>query len=204
MRSATMDNFKVVLDFLKDDNLENNLPTVDALFVFGHVDPRVAIHAVELYKLGKANKIIISGKGRKVISNFDTEADFYASIMDRMGIFQDHLILERKATNTLENVLFGIRAAEDHNFYPKSLISVAMSPLLRRSRATFNKQFSGIEIYNSSPNISLSEFSNHTARILEEFDRLEEYSKKGDIEPVEIPEKIKRAVACLKLQIKGV
>lgn len=174
-------SFKRVLDFLIDQTPKEKLPKADAIFVFGHTDPRVAKHATHLYKSKKAKMIILTGKGRKDIPNFESEASYYASLMENDGVPRSSLILEGLSTNSLENVLFGIKVCHDNNFHPKSLIIVAIPPLLRRSRATFEKQFPSIKIYSSGPDIPLEEYLQHTKRILEEFDRFDEYSKKKAI-----------------------
>lgn len=191
-------SFKKVLDFLTEQTPKEKLPKADSIFVFGHTDPRVAKHAIHLYKSGKAKMIILTGKGRKDIPDFKSEASYYASLMENDGVPRSSLILEDLSMNSLENVLFGIKACHDNNFYPKSLIVVAIPPLLRRSRATFKKQFPNIKIYSSGPDIPLEEYLQHVKRILEEFDRFDEYSKKGDIASVKIPQNIQAAIQTIK------
>lgn len=191
-------SFKRILDFLTDQTPEEKLPKADAIFIFGHTDPRIAKHAIHLYKSGKAEKIILTGKGRKDIPGFKSEASYYAFLMESDGVPRSSLILENLSMNSLENVLFGIKTCHDNNFYPNSLIIVAIPPLLRRSRATFEKQFPNIKTYSSGPDISLEEYLQHTKRILEEFDRFDEYSKKGDIASVKIPQDIRDAIQSIK------
>lgn len=185
---------EIIIKFLSDNTPEEKLPKTDAIFVFGNTNSVVAHHAAKLYKMGKAEKVIISGKGRKIIPGFETEADFYASILIEKRVPLASLILERNAMNTVENVIFGMRTCKEQLFYPRSLINVAMSPLLRRSRATFEKQFPDIKIHSSAPEISFSEYPENIERILAEFDRFKEYSKKGDIAPVEVPENVNIAI----------
>ena len=189
---------KIIIDFLTESTPENELPIADAIFVFGHYDPRLALHAAHLYKIGKAKKIILSGKGRdKIPSGFLTEADFYASLIEMDGVPRSALVLERESTNTLENVQFGINACEKIGFSPKSLIQVAMPPLLRRSCATFRKQFPDIAVYGSAFKISEEEYlamPRRLKRIIAEFDRLKEYADKGDIVDVQIPDVVAQAL----------
>jgi uncharacterized SAM-binding protein YcdF (DUF218 family) len=191
-------SFKKVLDFLADQTPKGKLPKADAIFVFGHTDPRIAEHAVHLYKSKKAKMIILTGKGRKDIPNFESEANYYASLIENDGIPKSSLILENLSMNSLENVLFGMKACHDNNFHPKSLIIVAVPPLLRRSRATFEKQFPKIKIYSNGPDIPLEEYLQHTERILGEFDRFDEYSKKGDIASVKVPQSVQDEVQSIK------
>ena len=144
---------RIILDFLINADYDKRIPKADAIFIFGHVDKRVAQQAIKLFKEGKAPKIIISGgigTAQRDPNGFSSEAQYFASLMKENGISQDKLILEETATNTLENVVFGIKKANEVGLYPRSLILVAMPPLLRRSEATFAKQFSDIKIYKSA------------------------------------------------------
>jgi len=104
------------------------------------------------------------------------------------------IVLEKKATNTLENVRLGVEAYWDH-FTGKgkySVIVCALPPLLRRTLATFNKQFLGLEVFCSSYELPKGWLtSDRQVRVLGEFTRLREYANKGDIAPVEVPEDVR-------------
>jgi len=181
-----------VVGFLTESTSLENLPQADAIFVFGHYEPEVAHHAAELWKKGKAPRIIISGKGRGAIpEGFKTEADFYASLIESDGVPKEVLILEKESTNSLENVLLSVAAYRSMGFNPKSLILCAMPPLLRRSCATFRKQFPDITIYGSAFPMPQEWFTpRRISRLLGELERLNEYAKNGDIVPVEIPAEV--------------
>lgn len=194
---------EIILDFLIESIPIEKLSRSDAIFVFGHVKPEIAQHAAKLYQLDKALKIILTGKGGesiKAIPDFDTEAEYYAEIIEKEGIPKKDLILENKSTNSLENVLFGIKACQKVNFNPKSLILVAAPPLLRRSCATFRKQFPAISVCGSDCRLPAKEYLhiNRIQRLLDEFKRFEEYSQKGDIECINIPEKINLSIKRIK------
>jgi len=181
-----------ILDFLIETVPGNKLPAADGIFVFGHVDKRVPEHAAKLFLSGKANKVIISGGAREsnpIPKGFSSEAEYYASVMNRSGVPDDSFILEYKASNTLENVLFGMQASREAGFFPRSLILVALPPLLRRSKATFTKQFPNIRTFGSAFPIGEGDWQdrNRVRRILAEIDRLKQYSQSGDIAEVHIP-----------------
>ena len=185
----------ITVEFLTESTPPENLPQTDAIFVFGHYEPLVAHHAAELWKKGKAPRIIISGKGRDAIpEGFKTEADFYAFLIKSDGVPKKALILEKESTNSLENVLLGMAACHSSGFNPKSLILCAMPPLLRRSCATFRKQFPDITVYGSAFSMPEEWFtSRRINRLLGELERLEEYAKNGNILPVEIPAEVSSA-----------
>lgn len=181
-----------VVEFLTESTPFEDLPQADAIFVFGHYEPQIAHHAASLWKKGKAPHTILSGKGRdKIPEGFSTEADFHASVVESGGVPREALILEKESTNTLENVLFGMAAAHKSGLNPKSLILCAMPPLLRRSCATFRKQFPEIAVYGSAFPMPQEWFTFYRiSRLLGELERLNDYAKKGDIVKVEIPNEV--------------
>jgi len=199
--------FRIILDFLNDAVSVHELPMTDAIFVHGFIDPRVALHAAHLFRLGKAPKVLVSG-GIGTLGKdpygFPTKADHYAEVLKEGGVPEEALILEKKASNTLENVRLGIRAAYEREFYPKSLIVVALSPLLRRARATFAKHCSYIRTFGSSFDIDESEWQteDRVRRVLEEVERLRKYAQKGDIIKVKIPPEVFSAYKTVSARLK--
>ena len=190
-----------VLSFLVDSVPEKDLPNTDGIFIFGHIDPRIAEHAAHLWNLGKSKEIIISGKGRtKIPHGFETEADFYASILKSKGVTDESLILEKEATNSLENITLGIDKSREEGLDPKSLIICAVPALLRRSKATFSKQFPDINIYGSAFDLNTEEYMTlpRIKRLMGEFDRFKEYHEKGDMEKIDIPEDVESAIKEIK------
>ena len=91
--------------------------------------------------------------------------------------------------------MFGIRACNARGINPKSLILCALPPLLRRSRATFNKKFPNILVFGSAYERFIEEIlaPRFLDRLLGEFDRLDDYAKKGDTTTVQVPESVKIA-----------
>jgi len=185
-----------VLDFLIESTRDEELPQADAIFVFGHYEPQVAHHAANLWKKGKAPVIIISGKGRDSIpEGFETEADFYRSLMLADGVPASAMIFEKESTNSLENVVMGMTAARDAGINPTLVILCAIPPLLKRSCATFRKQFPKVVVYGSAFPIPREWFTpKRIRRLLGEIQRIDEYAEKGDIAKVEVPKAIRSAV----------
>jgi len=194
--------FEIVLSFLSQSTPIEELPKSEGLFVFGHVDPRLALHSAVLYKTGKMPRVVLTGKGgRKTIPDrFETEADYYASILRKEGVPESAMILERNSMNSLENIVFGIEACYKVGFYPQTLVISSIPALMLRSLVTFRKQFPGINVSASTFDINSEEYteSERILRILEEFDRFEEYARKGDVEPVNVPKEISKAVEYIK------
>ena len=148
--------------------------------------------------LFRSDKIILTGKGRKQIVGFDTEADFYAGELLKIGVPPEAIILEKESTNTRENIVWGIARCKELGFSPSTLILCAMPPLLRRSCATFEKQFPRIDLACSAPDL-FEEFCTipWIVRMLGEVDRFNEYFEKGDIAHVSISKEIEGAINAL-------
>lgn len=196
MNNFIKKDIKIICDFLNDKDEESSMPNCDAIFIFGHVDKRIAQHAGDLFLKKKAPKIIITGGiggAGRVPLGFRSEASYFLSILKEMDIPEEAIIFEEKSTNTLENVLFGAEKAKEAGLNVKSLILVSLPLLLKRAKVTFSKQYPDIKIYGS--HFDYKDFINwdNTSwfkRLLEEVDRLDDYAEKGDIAKVDIPMKV--------------
>ena len=88
--------------------LEDPPQPADAALVFGGTDRRRALPAADLYRQGLVGRIVLTGGAPKVSTGFPTEADAMADLLVEAGVPAEDLILERQASNTLENVRFSL------------------------------------------------------------------------------------------------
>lgn len=195
-------HLKKVYDFLAKAEPDGELPQCDAIFVFGTSNGDVAAHAISLYLKDKAPRIIFSGMyggtNTEGPFGFDSEAEYFASLAERKGIPKEDIIIEPKARNTYENVIFGMQVCEKVKFYPKTLIIVAVPYLLRRARACFAKNFPEIKIYGSAMPVNDAFFTPHRIqRIKGELSRLLEYAKMGHLVETNIPHDVQAAASFL-------
>jgi uncharacterized SAM-binding protein YcdF (DUF218 family) len=96
-------------------------------------------HTVQLYKLGKINKIVVSG-GSGLLNNTagDVESENIRQVLLLCGIPDSVIILEVKSRNTYENALF---SKEILKSYPgEKYLLITSSFHMRRSIACFEKQ----------------------------------------------------------------
>lgn len=200
-------SIRTVLDFLVETTPKDKLPLTDGIFVFGHINKELPAYAADLYLEGKAKKIVLTGKGRiEIPDGFSTEAELYASIVKAKGVPPEDVVLEKESTNSLENILYGMKKCHEVGFYPSSLILVSMPPLLKRALATFKKQFPELKLCGSTFDLPVSEYLAPTRltnirnpiRLVGELERFKEYADKGDMVAVEIPEDIKKASEVIK------
>ena len=172
----------------------------DVIFVFGNYKIPIAEHAAELFVDGWAPQILISGYKSKLLPESEIdEAEYYKKICVSKGVPENSIILEKKASNLLENVLFGMTTLNEQGINPKKIILCAHATGLMRARATFNKQFPDIKTV-CPPHKIAEDFwtENRLKRLMGEFYRLHEYADKGDIAKTEIPEDIQKIIKKVK------
>ena len=124
MSSLTTDQLVQVLwDY---NNLNQPLKKAEAIFVLCSNDIRVAQYAAELYLRGFAPLVIFSGNvGAQTNGMFDKpEAEVFADIAVKMGVPSENILIENKATNTAENILFTKKLLSDQHKEVSSLIVV--------------------------------------------------------------------------------
>ena len=130
--------------------------------VYFHKGADRIVHAFQLYKLGKIQKILVSGGSGNLIRDTYREADNLYAYLILSGVPADDIILENNARNTYENAT--LSAAILQNEFPgKRHLVITSAVHLRRSLLCFRKQrveadgFS-TDFYTKSGNYVLSDF----------------------------------------------
>lgn len=115
----------------------------DAIFVLCSLDVRVAERGAQLFLSGYGQHLIFSGGVGKLTAGRFTkpEAEVFADIASQMGVPRDKIVVESRSTNTGENVRFTYDLLRDKGLQPRSLILVQKPYMLRRTYATFKKQW---------------------------------------------------------------
>jgi uncharacterized SAM-binding protein YcdF (DUF218 family) len=192
---------ETISNFLAD---KQPIDQADAILVFGHYLPQVAEQAAALFHRGVAPVILVSGYyHEKIPAGYRSEAHHYAQLMISSGVPENAIILEENASNTLENVLFGIEKLTKAGHNIRSLVLVGVPWLMRRARATVAKQFPDIEIGTESFEPPLDMIDEiRVARLVGEVDRLIEYHAKGDLHCPIIPKNVRLATERLRQLIE--
>ena len=113
--------------------------------------------AIELYKLGKIEKIIVSGGNGNVINDGMKEAKWSKSFLINMGVENKDIFLESKSRNTMENAQFTANLI-DKEINKKTLL-ITSANHMRRAQFCFNKKNFNIDCYptdGTSSDIKLS------------------------------------------------
>ncbi|WFB49142.1 YdcF family protein [Vibrio coralliilyticus] len=189
--------------------LAQPLHKADCLFVLGSNDVRVAEHAAKLYHDGWANKIVFSGGvGRLTDGIFDqTEAHTFAAIARDLGVPSVDIILEDQATNTGENIQLTAKLLTELCYDFRSFILVQKPYMERRAYATFMKQWPNEvnHVCVTSPKTAFIDYFSEEISLdvtveamLDDFERIKEYPKKGFQIEQEIPLHIETSYLALR------
>ena len=131
---------------------QGELPTADAIVVLGggirsQAYPRPDVdfsdagdrvwYGAELYRAGKAPKIIVSGGRIDWQGNSTPEADDLSKLLIKMGVPKTDIISERKSLNTRDNAVYTKEILQQYNFQKILLVTSAMH--MPRSLAIFKK-----------------------------------------------------------------
>ena len=148
---------KVIWDF---HHMNHNLTCADCIFILGNHDLRVAERGAELYLKGLAPFVVISGGLGKITKKIwkMTEAEKFAEIVHDLGVPREKVILETKATNTGENLIFTRDLLTKRDVKVNSIIAVNKPYMERRTYATFGKLWTVDEIMVTSPQIEFKEY----------------------------------------------
>lgn len=201
-------NAKIIWDYML---LHQPLKACDVMLVLGSIDDRVAEYASDLFQKNFAPLVIISGGSAHpndlLATNWQepTEADHFAAIMITRGVPSEKILLETKATNTGENILFVQELIRKKNVPVNSLLLVQKPYMERRVYATFKKQWHGnLEIVVTSPPIEYENYfdnANSKEKVINllvgDLQRILEYPKLGYQIEQSVPEDVRTAYQAL-------
>ncbi|MYD69498.1 MAG: YdcF family protein [Acidobacteria bacterium] len=176
----------------------------DVIFVFGSQAFAVPARAAELFRAGYAPVVLVTGHyGRMTRNRFPApEALVFRDRLMRDGVPAGAVVTEPLATNTLENVRFGLAALDRAGVDVRRALLVAKPFVMRRCTATFDRQAPDVDVRCCPPTTSLDasidrEPGRFAARLVAELDRLDRYGAAGDITPQAIPAEVRAAAALL-------
>ncbi len=178
-------SLKAIEDFLiiHPDKLRRS----PLLIIFGCSDLKVSNVAADIFCRGYCKYILISGGLNR--RNGFIEAEYHRDNLVDLGVPEDNILIEDKAQNTLENVLFSKLIIKKHfKKFPQRIIVVCQCFHGRRVLMTLKKFFPKKVEYILQP----VETKGHRVKnwwknpqqrrhIIEEIKKIGEYILKGDI-----------------------
>ncbi len=131
----------------------------DLIFVLGSNDLRVADRAAELFHQGLAPMILFSGgTGRLTEEWTETEAEQFAARAGELGVPDDSILIEKRSTNTGENIRFSRELLLEKGLSPKSILAVQKPYMERRVLAAMEVQWPGVSLRVTSPRLSFTDY----------------------------------------------
>jgi uncharacterized SAM-binding protein YcdF (DUF218 family) len=191
-------------------HLNHELQKSDVMVVLCSHDTIVAERGAQLFLDGWAPLLVFTG-GLGVITRqlwTDPEAERFARIARNMGVPEDRILIENRATNTGENVAFTRDLLASRNLDPHSLILVQKPYMERRTFATFEKVWPGKSVRVTSPQLSLDDYLarySHASLTADDvisimvgdLQRIREYPARGFQIPQHIPDDVWEAYTAL-------
>lgn len=170
--------------------LNQNLTPADLIIVLGSNDIRTAEYAASLYLQGIAPCILFSGRlGRFTESLFTkSEAETFAELAIDMGVKKENIFIENRSTNTGENLANSAHLVTEKQLNAQRIILVQKPYMERRALASFEKQwplaYQAVTV--TSMGGSFFDYINDelpsdfvVQALIADFQRIEEYPKKG-------------------------
>ncbi len=187
--------------------IENISEVSDVIFILGGSILAPVEKAYELYKAGYTPKIAFistggSFGGEKIWGMPENEK--YREIIEKLSVSPDDIISERLTKNTLIEATQAIPFLERNGIQPEKVILISRPIHQCRAFATFEQQYPEVAYINCPANETLDFNDKDTLeRLVGEAERLLDYFKKGDIKNQEIPFRILRAAAIIRMELKG-
>jgi uncharacterized SAM-binding protein YcdF (DUF218 family) len=174
--------------FLKDE-----ARPVDLCFVLGSPTASSMQPAIDLYRRGLTPRILVSGYGPALDEGPSQrpECELYKEFAVANGVPETAILLERRATNTLENFIFSRQVIEDElGWAGIRTVAIAGKPFhMRRALMTARRHWPGHLGYVMQPSADLADLQPESwwttdhgrQKVLTELRAIATYALQGDI-----------------------
>ena len=154
---ATLQDARSIFDFLSAHCKEAG--QADILLIPGSHDLRVADHAAKCFLAGRADWLVCSGGFGKITEGKfqQTEAELFAARCLQLGVPEDRLVLEKRASNTGENFTLSKKLLEERGIHPATGLIVCKPYMAKRAWATGAKQWQQVDWMVDAAPISFEE-----------------------------------------------
>ncbi len=196
-------NLQKIWDYM---TYSNSLEKADLIIAFGSRDLSVAERATKIYQQGYADKILFSGGLGKDTKNIwqKSEAELFADVAIKNNVPKEAILIEKKSSNTGENIAFTRQLIKDKNLNVKKAIIVHQPNMNRRIFAALKKQWPELELVIASADCSLKEYIDNLTKLgltkqqiysnmVGDLQRMKVYSELGYQIEQEIPNQVWQA-----------
>ena len=142
-------------------HVHHALVLADCIIALGSHDTRVAERAADVFLAGWAPLVVCSGHlGSLTSKSFSrSEAEVFADVAAERGVPRERILLESRSTNTGENVAFSRKLLAERGLAPRRAIAVQKPYMERRTLATFEAQWPGLEVVVTSPQLDFDAYT---------------------------------------------
>lgn len=177
----------------------HDLQPADCILVLGSHDIRVAEYAIELYQADYARYLLFSGgvvQQNAALKVFwdATEAEVFARLAKAEGVPAERILIEKRSTNTGENLRFSKQLLAARGMEFESFIMVQKPYMERRVHATALTQWGARDYLVTSPPIACADYligdlprDVVIQHIVGDFQRVKLYGENGFQAPQKIP-----------------
>ena len=193
-----LDPLQTIWDYLC---LHQEPAQADVIVGFGNFNTDIARRAAELYLQGYAPKILFTGGlGRNTEGLLpEPEAVRFARVAMKCGVPESDILLEDRAKNTADNILFTRQFLEQRSIPHRRILGVHQPFMERRIKAAMGVYWPELHFSVTSPQVTIAEYLSRAAQqgisenasisvIVGDFQRMELYAQKGWQLPQVIPE----------------
>lgn len=146
--------------------------TVDLILLLGNADPRSAAFAADLYFLGLAPRILVSGGighsthflHEALAIDTGTEADLLAEELLRIGVPAEAVLRETESTNCGANAVTSRAFLNSLGLDPKSVVLIQDPTMQRRSHASFTR------VWEDRPEVAWHSYPSFVPRVVADGD----------------------------------
>ena len=182
----------------------------DVIIALGTNDLRVAEFAAGLYTSGFGRWLVCTGaiahQGDLLATPWNrTEAEMYADVAVRHGVPRDRILLEKRATNTAENIRFSRELLQQLPQRPGNVILAVKPFMQRRTWATMAVEWPEMPATVASPVMTLDEYFTGELTpekiihiMMGDLQRIWVYGRRGWSAPQCVPERVMAAYEYLK------
>lgn len=198
-----MENVQILWDFM---HMNQTPEKADVIVGFGCYDEDVPKRCAELYHQGFAPYVCLSGGlGRNTGKLWrKSEAERFAAVAMAEGVPENRIILEKKSTNSAENLLFTPEVLAKAGIKAEKIIAVHKPYMEKRLWAAMQVYWPDVFAVYTSAQVSIEEHIAHAEAvgmtrkgvidtIVGDIQRMELYAEKGYQVPVEIPAEVRAA-----------
>jgi len=181
--------------------LGHALRPADAIVALGSHDTRVAERAAKVLLEGWAPVLVTSGATGALTRGWTrSEAEVFADVAAARGVPRERILTEARSTNTGENVVFSRALLAERGIEPRTLIAVQKPYMERRTLATFEARWPGLDVVVTSPQLGFDEYTSGSIApdevvhiMVGDLQRLWLYAEKGWSTPQPVPPLVREA-----------